>query len=72
MLMSLMMFSMIFVMVKIVLERICAVIRQEMDAAGAQEVSFSVVTSADAWKKSGRYAKYGKEYLKFKIREVSG
>ena len=54
---------------KIVLERICAVIRQEMDAAGAQEVSFSVVTSADAWKKSGRYAKYGKELLRFKDRK---
>ena len=54
---------------KMVLNKITSVVRDEMNAAGAQEVAFSVVTPAEAWKSSGRYAVYGKELLRLKDRK---
>lgn len=54
---------------KRVLNRISEVVKEEMDAAGAQEVSFSVVTSAELWRASGRYDIFGKELLRFKDRK---
>ena len=54
---------------KMVLNKITSVVREEMNASGAQEVAFSVVTPADAWKASGRYAVYGKELLRLKDRK---
>ncbi|MBP5778855.1 MAG: proline--tRNA ligase, partial [Campylobacter sp.] len=54
---------------KMVLNKITSVVREEMDKAGAQEVAFSVVTPAEAWKASGRYGVYGKELLRLKDRK---
>ncbi|MBE3609147.1 proline--tRNA ligase [Campylobacter californiensis] len=52
-----------------VLKKIEYVVREEMDAAGALEMTFSAVTNAELWKQSGRYAVYGKELLRFKDRK---
>ncbi len=44
------------------------IIRQEMDAAGAQEVYLPAVQPAELWQESGRWKFYGKELLRFKDR----
>ena len=54
---------------KIMHEKISRIAREEMDEAGALEVSFSVVTSGELWKQSGRYNAFGKELLRFKDRK---
>lgn len=54
---------------KIMHEKISRIAREEMDGAGALEVSFSVVTSGELWKQSGRYNVFGKELLRFKDRK---
>ncbi len=54
---------------KRVLSKIEAVIREEMDKAGALEVSLSFVTPGSLWRESGRYNAFGKELLKFKDRK---
>ena len=54
---------------KIMHDRISRVVKEEMNEAGALEVSFSVVTSGELWKQSGRYNVFGKELLRFKDRK---
>lgn len=54
---------------KIMHEKISRIAREEMNEAGALEVSFSVVTSGELWKQSGRYNVFGKELLRFKDRK---
>ncbi|WP_107695263.1 proline--tRNA ligase [Campylobacter concisus] len=54
---------------KIMHEKISRIAREEMDEAGALEVNFSVVTSGELWKQSGRYNVFGKELLRFKDRK---
>ncbi|MBE9828698.1 proline--tRNA ligase [Campylobacter concisus] len=54
---------------KIMHDKISRVVKEEMNEAGALEVSFSVVTSGDLWKQSGRYNVFGKELLRFKDRK---
>ncbi|MBR8464104.1 proline--tRNA ligase [Campylobacter sp. faydin G-24] len=54
---------------KIVHDKITNVVREEMNAAGALEVSFSVTTSGELWKQSGRFNVFGKELLRFKDRK---
>ena len=54
---------------KIMHDKISRVVKEEMNEAGAQEVSFSVVTSGELWKQSGRYNVFGKELLRFKDRK---
>lgn len=54
---------------KKVLDKIRAVVKEELDNAGCQEVQIGFVTPAELWKKSGRYEKYGKELLRFKDRK---
>jgi prolyl-tRNA synthetase len=54
---------------KIVLDRVRAVIKDELDKAGAMEVSLGFVTPSSFWKQSGRIEKYGKELLRFKDRK---
>ncbi|MBW1823236.1 MAG: proline--tRNA ligase [Deltaproteobacteria bacterium] len=44
------------------------IIREEMDRAGAQEVTLPFVQPAELWQKSGRWNVYGKELLRFKDR----
>ncbi len=51
-----------------VLRRIEAIVREEQDAAGAQEVLMPTIQSADLWRQSGRYDAYGPEMLRLKDR----
>ena len=46
-----------------VLKNIERIVREEQDAAGAQEVLMPTIQSADLWRESGRYEAYGKEML---------
>ena len=49
-------------------KRVEQVIREEMDAIGAQEMEMPVVHPAEVWKASGRYFKIGPELARFKDR----
>jgi prolyl-tRNA synthetase len=51
-----------------VLRNIAEIVRQEQDAAGAQEVLMPTLQSADLWRESGRYDAYGPEMLRIKDR----
>lgn len=51
-----------------VLRKIEAIVREEMDRAGAQELLMPMVQPAEFWEKSGRWVKYGPELLRFKDR----
>ncbi len=54
---------------KRVLDKVSAVVKEELDSAGCQEVSLGFVTPASYWVESGRFEKYGKELLRFKDRK---
>jgi prolyl-tRNA synthetase len=54
---------------KIVLDRVKAIVKEELDRAGCQEVSLGFVTPSSYWQESGRFEKYGKELLRFKDRK---
>ena len=51
-----------------VLHNIAQIVREEQDAAGAQEILMPTVQSADLWRQSGRYDGYGQEMLRIKDR----
>jgi prolyl-tRNA synthetase len=51
-----------------VLQNIARIVREEQDAAGAQEVLMPTIQSADLWRQSGRYDAYGPEMLRLKDR----
>jgi prolyl-tRNA synthetase len=51
-----------------VLKKIEQIVREEQDAAGAQEMLMPTIQSADLWIKSGRYDDYGKEMLRIRDR----
>ncbi|HHY67983.1 proline--tRNA ligase [Kyrpidia sp.] len=51
-----------------VLRKIEAIVREEMDRAGAQEVLLPAVQPASLWQESGRWDDYGKELLRFEDR----
>jgi prolyl-tRNA synthetase len=51
-----------------VLRKVEAIVRQEMNAAGAVELSMPVVQPAEMWQESGRWQAYGPELLRFKDR----
>ncbi len=46
------------------LKKIEQIVREEQNAAGAQELLMPTLQSADLWKESGRYQDYGKELLR--------
>ena len=52
-----------------VLRRVEAVIREEMNRAGAIELLMPVVQPAELWMESGRWEQYGPELLRFKDRK---
>jgi prolyl-tRNA synthetase len=54
---------------KIVLEKIRAIVKEEMDNAGANEVQFGFVTPLSLWQESGRATTMGQEMLRFKDRK---
>ena len=51
------------------LRKLEEIIRQEMNSAGAVELSMPFVQPLDLWKESGRDEDYGKELLRFKDRQ---
>jgi prolyl-tRNA synthetase len=51
-----------------VLQRVEQVVREEQDAAGAQEILMPTIQTADLWRQSGRYDAYGPEMLRLKDR----
>ncbi|HTP61438.1 MAG TPA: proline--tRNA ligase [Burkholderiales bacterium] len=51
-----------------VVRKIEAIIRDEMNRAGATELSMPVVQPAELWRESGRWSAYGPELLRFKDR----
>ncbi|RME33911.1 MAG: proline--tRNA ligase [Gammaproteobacteria bacterium] len=48
-----------------VLRKVEAIVREEMDRAGAQELLMPMVQPAELWQESGRWEKYGPELLRF-------
>jgi prolyl-tRNA synthetase len=51
-----------------VLRRVEAIVREEMNKAGAQEVLMPVVQPAELWQESGRWEQYGPELARFSDR----
>lgn len=51
-----------------VLRKIEAIIREEMDAAGGQELAMPIVQPSELWKESGRWSVYGEEMFRVKDR----
>ena len=51
-----------------VLRKVETIVREEMDAAGAQELSMPVVQPAELWEESGRWEQYGPELLRIQDR----
>ena len=51
-----------------VLRKVENIVRQEMDSAGAQEVSMPIVQPAELWLESGRWEQYGPELLRIQDR----
>jgi len=47
-----------------VMKKIEQIVREEQDAAGAQEMLMPTIQPADLWRESGRYDDYGKEMLR--------
>ena len=52
-----------------VLKKIEKIVREEQDAAGANEILMPTIQPADIWKESGRYEDYGKEMLRINDRQ---
>ncbi|MFP1845546.1 proline--tRNA ligase [Lonsdalea quercina] len=48
-----------------VLKKVENIVREEMNSAGAIEISMPVVQPADLWQESGRWEQYGPELLRF-------
>jgi prolyl-tRNA synthetase len=52
------------------IRKVEAIVRQEMNRAGAQELLLPMVQPGDLWKESGRWEKYGPELLRFTDRHA--
>jgi prolyl-tRNA synthetase len=53
---------------KRVLDKVCAIVREEQNRAGAVEILMPTIQSAELWRESGRYDDYGKEMLRISDR----
>lgn len=51
-----------------VLNKVAAIVREEMNRAGSLEVLMPVTQPASLWQESGRFVQYGPELLRFKDR----
>lgn len=51
-----------------VLRRIEAIVREELDRAGCQEILMPAICPAELWEESGRWGHYGKELLRIRDR----
>jgi len=54
---------------KMVLDKIRAIVKEELDNAGCEEVLLGFITPYELWKESGRSEKFGRELLRFKDRK---
>jgi prolyl-tRNA synthetase len=50
------------------MRKVEAIVREEMDASGAQELRMPIVLPAEAWKTTGRYEVYGETLFKLQDR----
>ncbi|MDD5476280.1 MAG: proline--tRNA ligase [Syntrophales bacterium] len=50
------------------IKKVEAIIREEMDRAGAQEIFMPAVQPSELWQESGRWQQYGKELLRLRDR----
>ena len=50
------------------LQKVSAIVREEMNRAGAQEILMPMVQPGDLWMESGRWQHYGPELLRFRDR----
>lgn len=55
-----------------VFQKIEAIVRQEMDLAGAQEVLMSALQPQELWEESGRWATFGPEMFRLNDRNTHG
>ena len=55
-----------------VLKKVENIVREEMDAAGAQEMLMPFVQPEELWQESGRWEVYGKELMRLKDRHNRG
>lgn len=55
-----------------VLTKVSNIVREEMDAAGAQELLMPFVQPEELWQESGRWELYGKELMRLKDRHNRG
>lgn len=53
-----------------VLNKVAAIVRDEMNKAGSIEILMPVVQPADLWQESGRWEEYGPELLRIKDRQA--
>src|SRR5438477_5664730 len=51
-----------------VLDKICAIVREEQNRSGAIELLMPTIQPAELWRESGRYDDYGKEMLRIEDR----
>jgi len=51
-----------------VLDKVCAIIREEMNAIGGQEITMPVIHPAEIWKATGRWDAIGDEMFRLKDR----
>ncbi|HTV45662.1 MAG TPA: proline--tRNA ligase [Stellaceae bacterium] len=51
-----------------VLKKVEAIVREEQDRCGAQEILMPTIQPAELWRESGRYDDYGKEMLRIRDR----
>jgi prolyl-tRNA synthetase len=52
-----------------VVRKVAQIVREEMDAAGAQELWLPIIQPLELWERSGRNATYGPELFRFKDRK---
>jgi len=52
-----------------VMQKLAAILREEMDALGAQEVALPLVNPAEVWLQSGRWDGFGPELLRLRNRD---
>ncbi len=55
-----------------VARKIESIVREEMDGAGAQEVTLPIMHPRELWEESGRWSKYGPELMRLKDRAERG
>jgi len=51
------------------LHKVAAIVREEMNRAGAQELMLPVIQPAELWQESGRWADYGAELFRLQDRQ---